>query len=93
LAFLLGGVAGAALALLYAPEPGRETRRKLKEGLEGTGDWARDKYDDARDAIDSSTGKVMDLIEGGKEEVKSAFDAGKGAFEKGKERFLKKEPV
>jgi len=32
---LLGALAGAALALLYAPEPGEEARQKIKEqGLE-----------------------------------------------------------
>jgi gas vesicle protein len=30
-AFLLGALAGAAVALLYAPAPGEETRRKLAE--------------------------------------------------------------
>ena len=38
LAFLLGGIAGAAVALLYAPRSGRETREmlgeKLREGAE-----------------------------------------------------------
>ena len=31
LAFLLGAAAGAAIALLYAPATGAETRRKLAE--------------------------------------------------------------
>lgn len=37
-AFLLGALAGAALALMYAPAPGDETRRRLadraREGCE-----------------------------------------------------------
>jgi gas vesicle protein len=31
LAFALGAAAGAAIALLYAPAPGAETRRRLAE--------------------------------------------------------------
>jgi gas vesicle protein len=31
LAFALGAVAGAAIALLYAPAPGEETRRRLAD--------------------------------------------------------------
>jgi len=31
LAFLVGAAAGAAVALLYAPAPGRETRERLGE--------------------------------------------------------------
>src|SRR2546430_3409144 len=34
LAFLLGGLTGAALALLYAPRSGKETRDLLGEGSE-----------------------------------------------------------
>ncbi|MCL1944167.1 MAG: YtxH domain-containing protein [Candidatus Azobacteroides sp.] len=46
LAFLGGAVAGAAIALLYAPEKGTETRKKIsdkvKEGAEYTGDTIND---------------------------------------------------
>lgn len=42
LAFLGGAVVGAAVALLYAPDKGSETRKKIsekvKEGAECTGD-------------------------------------------------------
>ncbi|HUF24565.1 MAG TPA: YtxH domain-containing protein [Vicinamibacterales bacterium] len=31
-AFLLGALAGAAVALMYAPGPGEETRRRVAEG-------------------------------------------------------------
>ena len=31
MAFALGALAGAAVALLYAPGPGEETRRKISE--------------------------------------------------------------
>ena len=45
LAFLLGAVAGAAAALLFAPASGRETRefleQKAREGQEKAGELAR----------------------------------------------------
>lgn len=34
IAFCVGVGAGAAVALLYAPQPGDRTRKKLKRGLE-----------------------------------------------------------
>jgi len=45
LAFLVGAAAGAAVALLYAPAPGREKRERLgekaREGARRAGDAAR----------------------------------------------------
>ncbi len=53
LAFLVGAAAGAAVALLYAPAPGRETRERLseraREGARRAGDAARA----GRDVIDA----------------------------------------
>lgn len=44
-AFLLGALAGAAIALMYAPAPGDETRRRLA-------DRAREGRDQANRAIE-----------------------------------------
>jgi gas vesicle protein len=53
LAFLVGAAAGAAVALLYAPAAGRETRERLgekaREGARRAGDAARA----GRDVIDA----------------------------------------
>jgi gas vesicle protein len=53
LAFLVGAAAGAAVALLYAPASGRETRERLsekaREGARRAGDAARA----GRDVIDA----------------------------------------
>jgi gas vesicle protein len=55
LAFLVGAAAGAAVALLYAPATGRETRERLsekaREGARRAGDAARA----GRDVIDAIT--------------------------------------
>ena len=40
LAFLLGGIVGAAVGILFAPRPGKETREKLKVLLEDLGEKA-----------------------------------------------------
>ncbi len=49
LAFLGGAVAGAAIALLYAPDKGSETRKlivdKAKEGAEYAGETINDLID------------------------------------------------
>ncbi|WP_263365662.1 YtxH domain-containing protein [Edaphobacter bradus] len=39
LAFGIGVAAGAAMALLYAPQSGAKTRRRLRRGVEDAGDY------------------------------------------------------
>lgn len=46
---LIGGLVGAATALLMAPSAGDETRRKLSERGESFRDRASDMMDDARE--------------------------------------------
>jgi gas vesicle protein len=62
LAFLVGAAAGAAVALLYAPAPGRETRERLgeraREGARKAGDAARagrDVIEAIKDVYDKAT--------------------------------------
>ena len=45
---LIGGALGAALALLYAPQSGEETREQLKKRSEDIKDGASDVYVKAR---------------------------------------------
>ncbi len=47
LAFLVGALAGAAVALLYAPASGRETREFLEEKARAGVKKARDAYEAA----------------------------------------------
>ena len=42
LAFGIGAAAGAALALVYAPQTGARTRRQLRRGFEDAGDRVRE---------------------------------------------------
>jgi gas vesicle protein len=62
LAFLVGAAAGAAVALLYAPAPGRETRERLgekaREGARKASDAARagrDVIEAIKDVYDQAT--------------------------------------
>jgi gas vesicle protein len=91
LSFLLGGIVGAGLALLLAPQSGEETRKKIR-------DLADDVKDKTTGYVDKTKGKVTSYVDDGKEYyeqkkslVKSAIDAGKEAYEKEKERLSREE--
>ncbi|MDQ3068644.1 MAG: YtxH domain-containing protein [Acidobacteriota bacterium] len=53
-AFLIGAIAGAAVALLFAPAPGDETRRKLAEKARDGREHANRAYARGRDAFEKA---------------------------------------
>ena len=70
LAFLIGAVTGAAVALLYAPATGAETREFL-------GEKAREGADRAREAAEKGRQAVME----GRETLVNAIERGREAFQ------------
>jgi gas vesicle protein len=75
LAFLLGAVAGAAVALLYAPATGRETRDFL-------GEKAREGRDRAADAA----AKGREMLNQGRETLTTAIERGREAYQQARSR-------
>ena len=74
-AFLLGAVVGAAIGLLYAPNKGETTRKRLKR-------WANDTYEDNKEYM---LEHAQDL----KEKAKEHFEAAREKFNEGKEKVVK----
>jgi gas vesicle protein len=75
LAFVLGAVSGAAVALLYAPVTGRETREYL-------GERARENRERATAAAE----KGRDIIKEGRETITTAIDRGREAYQQARSR-------
>jgi gas vesicle protein len=76
LAFVLGGLLGAAAALLFAPKAGRQTREQIKDIAQDAKEKAGGYYDQAKGRISSAMQKGAEVFQQKKEEVKSEVAEG-----------------
>jgi gas vesicle protein len=88
--FVVGGLTGAVVALLFAPQSGEETRTIIKEkSIE-----LRDKAAEQAEVIASKAEKLADDAKvRGKEAIDSVKVRGKDAIEGVKKVVTKKKPV
>ena len=75
MAFLMGAMTGAALALLFAPASGDETRDYL-------GQKARESRDKAREAVDQG----REFYQRQRDSVGTAIERGREAYQQTRER-------
>ncbi|HKT79167.1 MAG TPA: YtxH domain-containing protein [Vicinamibacterales bacterium] len=72
LAFILGAVSGAAVALLYAPATGKETRELLSQRAREGRDRAADAAERGRQAVVQGRETLANAIERGREAYQQA---------------------
>ncbi len=72
LAFLLGAVSGAAVALLYAPGAGQETREYLGSKAREGRERANDVMERGREAVKQGRETLTTAIEKGREAYQQA---------------------
>ena len=89
LAFFIGGLVGAGVALLLAPQPGEETKQKIKELAEEAKGKATEYAEQIKSKVNSTVGKGKGILEEKKSLVTAAVEAGKEAYEKEKEKLAK----
>jgi gas vesicle protein len=75
LAFVLGAVSGAAVALLYAPTTGRETR-----------DYLGDRANEARVRAAEAASKGREVLTQGRDTLSTAIDKGREAYQQARTR-------
>ena len=75
--FLLGALAGAAIALLYAPATGEETRRKLGE-----------KAREGRERAERMAKQGREFLDRQRENVEGAVERGREAFDQARKESL-----
>ena len=77
MAFALGAITGAAVALLYAPATGEETRRVLK-----------DKARAGREKAEAVARDGRDFLSRQRENIGAAVDRGREAFDEARKETL-----
>lgn len=97
-AFLLGGLIGAAIALLYAPHSGAETRKEIartaRRVKNSAADLIEDTIDDVNDFASDLKEKALDVIEQGadlsdkaRKEIAATLEHGQKKIEKQKKKL------
>jgi len=77
LAFLAGAAAGAVIALLYAPDKGEDTRRKI--------------VDKVKEGADYTSENINDLVTKLQNKAKEGIEIAKEGIDKVTKEFSKKE--
>lgn len=76
LAFVLGAAAGAAVALLYAPASGEETRRRLAT-----------KAREGRDKVEAMAREGREFVERQRDNLSAAVERGREAYDQARKEF------
>jgi len=89
--FVIGGLIGATVALLSAPQSGAETRHMIREKSGELRDKAKETADQTREkasrAIENARGKVEDVARTTREKAAHAMDRGAQTLEEGSHRM------
>lgn len=93
LSFMIGALSGAALAILFAPRSGRETRELLGEKLRETADRSRKLGEQAlekgREIAEDASGYVdrqREALERRRDRLAAAVEAGRQAYREEKDK-------
>ncbi len=87
LAFVTGGLAGAAVALLLAPQSGRESRGQVRGYARRAEDHVHELADKATQVLDQAVDKGREFIKDRQAVVTEAVEAGRTAMQWERERL------
>ena len=82
LGFLAGAAIGAGVALLYAPQSGADTRKKIKDASGRVVDDVKEQYEKISDEAKKSMDQVKANAEKAMSNVKNFFEGAKDSLKK-----------
>jgi len=89
LAFVIGGIVGAGVAMLMSPQSGRELRQKIKELAANVKEKGEDYIAHVKEKVTSAVEHGKEFVEEKKSILSAAIEAGKEAYEREKEKHAK----
>jgi gas vesicle protein len=78
IALSIGALAGGIAALLYAPQNGTATRKKLKRGMADLGDTLQDSADYLKKQAETLGKEAQKLIDYSKDQLENLTDEAQG---------------
>lgn len=82
--FLVGLGVGTLLGILFAPKSGEDTREYLRDKAEEGKEYAQRKAREIRERTDELVERGKDAVRHQKDQVNTAIDAGRAAYEREK---------
>jgi gas vesicle protein len=82
--FLIGGLIGAALGILYAPKSGKDTREEICRTTQDLLEKAKAQYEDTRRKIEDLASREKEVLAENKKKLKKAVEAGVDAYREAK---------
>jgi gas vesicle protein len=79
--FLAGLGVGAAVGILYAPRPGSETRDAIRSKADESREYMRERAERAKAQASEWVEKGRDVVSQQKEQFRSAYEAGRQAYQ------------
>ena len=86
-AFVIGGLAGASVALLLAPQSGREAREQGRRYVRRAEEGVHELANTATQAVDQAVDKGRELLKNTQAVVTEAVEAGRTAMQRERERL------
>ena len=78
--FVVGGLMGAAIGVLYAPRSGKESREQLSA-------WADEYVEQGREGLENQRDRVLKAVDNGREVVYQKSEELKAKIDEAKERL------